>query len=322
MKTPARIAHLDTRIAWPVVGLGVAIGLVLLLLGGNGGALVLTDTLLMILFAASLNLIMSYGGMVSFGHAAYFGLGAYGFTLSVARFDLPIPLALAIGPVVATLGALVFGAISVRLTRIYFAMLTLAFGEITFTVLFQWYGFTGGDTGITDFMTPRFGLSEQAFTALVLAVVVICLLLLWRVVNSPLGLAIRSVGQDPFRAAASGLNPKRVQLTAFVIAGFFAGVAGTLFSVFNGNAFPDYAGIGLTLDSLVMVVLGGLYSFGGAIYGAVVYTLLKTYVPLIIPQWELVVGVILLAVVMVMPHGFAGGIRILAGLLRKERAGE
>jgi len=276
---------------------------------GPGAGLAISEILLMVLFASSLNLLMSYGGMVSFGHAAYFGLGAYGFTLAVAKFHVPIPLALVIGPVVAALGALVFGALCVRLTKIYFAMLTLACGQITFTVLFQWYDFTGGDTGIIGFMKPSFNLDPRLFAVVVLAVVVLCLIFLWRVVNSPLGITIRSVGEDPHRAAAMGVNPRRVQLTAFVIAGFLAGIAGTMFSVFQGNAFPDYAGIGFTLDSIVMVVLGGLNSFAGGIYGAVIYTLLKSYVPQFIQEWELVVGIILLMVVMWSPTGFAGGLQ-------------
>lgn len=293
---------------WPVVG-GVVLVLVPLATLGPGAGLAISEILLMVLFASSLNLLMSYGGMVSFGHAAYFGLGAYGFTLAVAKFHVPIPLALVIGPVVAALGALVFGALCVRLTKIYFAMLTLACGQITFTVLFQWYDFTGGDTGIIGFMKPSFNLDPRLFAVVVLAVVVLCLIFLWRVVNSPLGITIRSVGEDPHRAAAMGVNPRRVQLTAFVIAGFLAGIAGTMFSVFQGNAFPDYAGIGFTLDSIVMVVLGGLNSFAGGIYGAVIYTLLKSYVPQFIQEWELVVGIILLMVVMWSPTGFAGGLQ-------------
>jgi len=187
--------------------------------------------------------------MVSFGHAAYFGLGAYDFTLAVARFVVPVELAVVLGPVAVAVGGLVFGALCVGLTAIHFAMLTLACAQITFTVLFQWYDFTGGDTGITGFMNPRFGPSEQNFTTLVLAVLIICLFAMARIVKSPLGLSIRSVGQDRWRAEALGLAPRRVQLTIFVIAAFFARIAGTLFAVFQGSAFPDYAGLGFPLMS-------------------------------------------------------------------------
>lgn len=276
----------------------------------------MTEIVILALFAASLNLLMSFGHMVSFGHAAYFGLGAYGFTLAVVRAGLPPEAALLVGPLVAALGGLIFGALCVRLTEIYFAMLTLACAQITYTVLFQWYDFTGGDTGITGFMTPRLGLSEAGYASLALWTVVVALLALWAIVKSPLGLMIRAVGQDRARAEALGLGARKVQLTAFVIAAFFAGIAGTLYAVLHGSAFPDYAGLGLTLDGLIMVVLGGLNSFAGGIWGAVIYQLLSTFVPKVIHEWELVLGFVLLAICLVMPHGFVGLIKRL-GLGRK-----
>jgi len=298
----------------------VALVFVLLVLAGQGAALVITDVLIMVLFASSLNLLMSYGGMVSFGHAAYFGLGAYGLALSVAKLGLPVWAGLAAGPLAAALAALVYGALCVRLTHIYFAMLTLACSEITYTVLFQAYDYTGGDTGITSFMAPRLGLDPRAYGVLVLAVVTACLVFLWRVVKSPLGLAIRSVGEQAPRAAALGYNPRRVQHLAFVIAGTLAGVAGTLFAVYHGNAFPDYAGIGFTIDALVMVVIGGLRSFAGGIYGAVIYTLLKTFASRYVTHWELAIGLVLLAVVLASPAGFAGILRRLGPAARDKAA--
>jgi branched-chain amino acid transport system permease protein len=296
-----------------LVAVPVAMTLVLLTSMGPGAALVITDVLIMVLFASSLNLLMSYGNMVSFGHAAYFGLGAYGFALSVAKLGLPLWVALATGPLTAAFGALVYGALCVRLTHIYFAMLTLACGEITYTVLFQAYDFTGGDTGITNFMAPRLGLEPWAYGVLVLVIVTACLGALWWVVKSPLGLAIRAVGDEPHRAAALGYNPRRVQHAAFVVSGTLAGIAGTLFAVFHGNAFPDYAGIGFTIDALVMVVIGGLRSFLGGVYGAVIYTLLKTFASRYVTHWELAIGVILLCVVLASPAGFAGMLQRLIG---------
>lgn len=276
----------------------------------------LTEIVILALFAASLNLLMSFGHMVSFGHAAYFGLGAYGFTLAVVRAGLPPEAALLAGPVVAAVGGLIFGALCVRLTEIYFAMLTLACAQITYTVLFQWYDFTGGDTGITGFMVPRLGLSEAGYASFALWTVVAALLALWVIVKSPLGLMIRAVGQDRARAEALGLGARKVQLTAFVIAAFFAGIAGTLYAVLHGSAFPDYAGLSLTLDGLIMVVLGGLNSFAGGIWGAVIYQLLSTFVPKVIHEWELVLGFVLLGICLAMPHGFVGLLKRL-GLGRK-----
>lgn len=293
-------------VSWRIVIPALVVIEAINLLGATSTSTMLTEIMILALFASSLNMLMSYGHMVSFGHAAYFGLGAYGFTLAVAKGGIPPELALLVGPVVAALGGLVFGALCVRLTEIYFAMLTLACAQITYTVLFQWYGFTGGDTGITGFMTPRFGLSEQAFATVVLVAVTLSLFALWAIVKSPLGLSIRAVGQDRYRAEALGLAARRVQLTAFVIAAFFAGIAGTLYAVLHGSAFPDYAGLGLTLDALIMVVLGGLNSFAGGIWGAVIYQLLSGFVPKFIHEWELVLGLLLLVICLAMPKGFAG----------------
>lgn len=309
----ARVAR--ATVDWRFVVPALAAVLVVNWLGSTSTATMMTEIMIMALFASSLNLLMSFGHMVSFGHAAYFGLGAYGFTLAVTRGGVPPEMALAVGPLVAALGGLVFGALCVRLTQVYFAMLTLACAQITYTVLFQWYGFTGGDTGVTGFMIPRFGLTEKGYATAVLAVVTLSLLALWGIVKSPLGLSIRAVGQDRYRAEALGLGPRRVQLVAFVIAAFFAGVAGTLYSVLHGAAFPDYAGLGLTLDGLIMVVIGGLNSFAGGIWGAIIYELLAGFVSSVIHAWELVLGLILLGICLVMPNGFAGALARLRAML-------
>lgn len=305
-----------TAVSWKVVLPALVVIELVNRFGATSTSTLVTEIMILALFASSLNMLMSYGHMVSFGHSAYFGLGAYGFTLAVTRGGVPPEMALLAGPFVAALGGLVFGALCVRLTEIYFAMLTLACAQITYTVLFQWYGFTGGDTGITGFMTPRFGLSEQGFATAVLVVVTLSLLALWGIVRSPLGLSIRAVGQDRYRAEALGLSARRVQLTAFVIAAFFAGIAGTLYAVLHGSAFPDYAGLGLTLDGLIMVVLGGMGSFASGVWGAVIYQLLASFVPKVIHEWELVLGLILLVICLAMPRGFAG----LIARLRSGRA--
>lgn len=285
-------------------------------LGSGSTSTLVTEVLILALLASSLNLLMSFGHMVSFGHSAYFGIGAYGFTLAVVRADLPPELALVAGPLAAAAGGLVFGALCVRLSEIYFAMLTLACAQITYTILFQWYDVTGGDTGITGFMTPRLGLTETGYASFVLAVVTLALLGLWAIVKSPLGLMIRAVGQDRARAEALGLAGRRVQLVAFVIAAFFAGIAGTLYAVLHGSAFPDYAGLGLTLDALIMVVLGGLNSFAGGIWGAVIYQALSTFAPRVMHHWELLLGILLLATCLAMPQGFAGLIARLQARLK------
>jgi branched-chain amino acid transport system permease protein len=263
------------------------------LLLGQGVALLATEVAIMALFATSLGFLINYGGMVSFGHAAYFGLGAYGFALAAAKLGLPLWLAVVLGPLTAALGAVLFGALCVRLTHIYFAMLTLACSEIVFTIIFQSYDYTGGDNGITNFMPPRFGLTPQVYAAVTIGVVAACLALLARI----------------------------VQLVACVIAGTLAGIAGMMYSAFQGNAFPDYAGIGITIDALVMVVIGGVKGFYGGVFGAIIYVLLKTFVSRAFTHWELIIGLILIAVVLVFPGGVSALLQKL-GLSRKSPAGQ
>ncbi|MDE1544053.1 branched-chain amino acid ABC transporter permease [Dechloromonas agitata] len=265
----------------------------------------LSDLLIWILFAASLNFLISFSGMVSFGHAAYFGLGCYGFALA-AQAGAPISLAVILGPVVATVGAAVYGTICVRLNKIYFAMLTLACAEITYSIIHQWYDLTGGDTGLTQFAPPLLNLGARGFAFLALACCAGGLLIIRLVLDAPLGLVVRSVGENPDRAAALGFSQRKVQWVAFVIAGFLAGVAGTLYSAFQGNAFPDYAGMRFSLTPLVMVILGGLGSFAGPIVGAVVDKSLVGVLSHYVSLWELIMGVIVIAVVVYSPHGFWG----------------
>jgi branched-chain amino acid transport system permease protein len=188
-------------------------------------------------------------------------------------------------------------------------MLTLACSEIVFKGLFQAYDYTGSDNGITNFMPPRFGLTAQVYAAMTIVVVGLCIGLLASIVRSPLGLAIQAVGEEPHRAAALGFSPRIVQLIACVIAGTLAGTAGTMYSVFHGNAFPDYAGMSITVDALVMVVIGGVKGFYGGVFGAVIYVLLKTFVSRAFTHWELVIGLILIAVVLIFPTGVAGLLR-------------
>ena len=266
----------------------------------------LIEVMIFALFASALNLWLSYAGILSFGHAVYFGLGAYGVAITIERFGWPMPLGILAGPFVSAAFALVFGFLCVQLTTIYMAMLTLACAEVTYAVAFQWFDFTGGDSGISGYVPAMLGLSPSWYGVVVLVVVTVSILALWRIVHSPLGLTIRAVGQNTIRAGAMGHGRKKVQLISFVIMGFMSGIAGTLFGVFHGNVFPDYMGVLYTIDGLVMILLGGLHSFGAGIYGAIVFKTLDSLIAQYFLYWQLVIGLILLAVILFSPTGIAG----------------
>jgi branched-chain amino acid transport system permease protein len=276
----------------------------------------LIEVMIFALYASALNLLLSYSGFVSFGHAVYFGLGAYGLAITMANFGWPMWAGIVAGPLVSAFFGLLYGALCIQLTAIYAAMLTLACAELTFAVMFQWFEFTGGDSGISGHVPAMLGLAPEHFGLIVLVVVAISIIFLWRVIHSPLGLTIKAVGQNPGRAAAMGHSRKHVQLVAFVISAFLSGIAGTLFGLFHGNVFPDYVGVLFTIDGLVMVLLGGLYSFGAGIYGAIVYKILDNLVAHYFQYWQLVIGVILIIVVLVSPSGVAGLINKIIGRIR------
>ena len=223
-------------------------GCAVILMVDRGTIFLITEILIWALFAVSVNLLLTYARLISFGQAAYFGLGAYGFALSIWWLDLPMVAGLFAGPALATVMAFAFGALCVRLTRIYFAMLTLACAQVVFAVIFKWYKVTGGDTGLTGFAPSRLGLSAEWFGILVLAVVSAGIYAMWRTVQAPIGLAIRSVGDNALRATTLGYSRKFVQLLAFTMSGFWAGVAGTLFAAMHGAVFVDYADVEVTLD--------------------------------------------------------------------------
>ena len=264
------------------------------------------DILISVLFACSLYFMMGPGGMHSFGHAAYFGLGAYGAALFVRGLGLPMEWALLVGPIVAALGALLFGWFSVRLSGVYLAMLTLAFAQITWAIVFQWDAVTGGSNGING-VWPSVWLSDKrSYYLLTLALVLLSCLCLRKILFSPYGYAMRAGRDAPLRAEAIGIDVKRVQWVAFVIAGGFAGVAGTLYAFSKGSISPEILHVSHSVDALVMVMLGGIQTIAGPVIGAVSFTWLHDAVARNTEYWRAMLGAIILLLVLLFPQGIAG----------------
>jgi branched-chain amino acid transport system permease protein len=267
----------------------------------------LTEIAIVGLFATAFNLLMGFGGMVSFGHAAYFALGAYVAALLVKRAGVPMLLALPAAPLAAAAGALLFGYFIVRLSHTYFAMLSLAFGQIVFTVIFKWKTLTGGDDGLLDVWPPAWLKSPAGYYYFTLAVVGLSLLALRAIVDSPFGYALRSVRENPRRARFIGIDVRRHQLVAFVISGAFSGLAGGLFAFYNGSVFPDFAYFTKSFEPLVVALLGGVQSFFGPLAGAFGFKLLEWLVSRQWPvYWPLFLGSIVIVVIVLLPSGFVG----------------
>ena len=265
-----------------------------------------TEILAFVLFAASLHLLWGYGGMVSFGHAAYFGLGAYGAALGLVKAGLPMPAAFLLGPLAAAAAAAVFGVFCVRLTSIYFAMLTLAFAQIAYTVVFQWYDFTGGDNGLLGVWPPGWLAGPARYYLFALAVTAVGLGFLFWVTQSPLGLALRAIRENPRRAEAVGIDVRLHQWLAFVLAGLVGGLGGAVYVFQKGSAFPNYLFVEKSIEPLVMILLGGVGAFLGPVVGAGVFTVLDTVVTRYLHYWGAVLGAILTALVVVFPRGLLG----------------
>jgi branched-chain amino acid transport system permease protein len=266
------------------------------------------DVLIAILFATSLHFIMGPGGMHSFGHAAYFGLGAYGAALTVKFLAAPMPAALVAGLLIAVGGALLFGWFSVRLSGVYLAMLTLAFAQIVWSVLFQWEDLTGGSNGILGIWPQAPFDSRAAFYLMTLAVVVAGVLLLRRFLFAPFGYAMRGGRDSPLRAEAIGINVKRVHWIGFAIAGTFAGAAGGIFAFAKGTITPDVAWVSRSIDAMVMVLLGGIQTLTGPIVGAAVFTFLQDNIMRQTEFWRGLLGAVILLLVLVFPGGIVGAL--------------
>jgi branched-chain amino acid transport system permease protein len=274
------------------------------------------DVLIAILFATSLHFIMGPGGMHSFGHAAYFGLGAYGTALLVKWFAAPMFLALAAAPVLALIGALLFGWFAVRLSGVYLAMLTLAFAQIVWAAVFQWEGLTGGSNGILGIWPAMPFDTRGSYYFLTLALAAIGVLLLRRFLFAPFGYAMRAGRDSPLRAEAIGLDVKRVHWLAFAIAGMVCGIAGGLFAFAKGSISPETIGVDRSIDGLVMVLLGGLQTLTGPIVGASVYAVLQDTIMRSTEYWRALLGAIILLLVLVFPSGIVGGFSKLVSRMR------
>jgi len=294
-----------------IAGIGVVIVLALLPLVETSSpyALVLgIDVLIAVLFATSLHFIMGPGGMHSFGHAAYFGLGAYGAGLLVKFFAASMPLALLLAPFLAGAGALLFGWFAVRLSGVYLAMLTLAFAQIVWAIVFQWENLTGGSNGILGIWPAAPFDLRGHYYLLTLALTVCGVLALWRMLFSPFGYAMRAGRDSPLRAEAIGIDVKRVHWIAFAIAGLVCGIAGALFAFAKGSISPETISVGHSVDAMVMVLLGGLQALTGPVVGAGVFAVLQDAIMRQTEYWRALLGGVILLLVLAFPGGIVGGI--------------
>jgi branched-chain amino acid transport system permease protein len=276
------------------------------LFAGDYAMGLVAELLILAVFAASLHFLMGLGGMASFGHAAFFGIGAYGAALALKALQWPMAACLLAAPFAAALAGLLAGWLCVRLSGVYLAMLSLAVAQIAWATSFQWVELTGGDNGLLGVWPAPSVASRGAFLLLTLALTVAALAALRMSAFSPIGYALRAARDAPQRAEASGIDVRGMQWAGFVIASGFAGIAGGLYAFAKGSVFPTYLAIGKSVDALIMVLLGGIGSLTGPIVGAFAFGGLEAELMANVAFWRAILGVVILALVLVAPSGIMG----------------
>jgi branched-chain amino acid transport system permease protein len=279
--------------------------------------------------ALGFNLLLGYTGLLSFGHSAYFGAGAYAVAFIVKYAKLESMEAFLLGGIVAS-GAIaaLFGLLCVRYTRIFFGILTMALSQVLWSLAFKFFWVTGGSDGLRV-PTPtllggsvragndKFEFLSHRYYYYVLAVFVICVAVMWVIVHSPFGKALQAIRDNETRAEFVGVQVWHYRWVAFVISGIFTGVAGALWVPLNGLTTPDILHWTFSGKMVFFTVLGGFQTFFGPIVGAVIYNYLETYAVGHTVYWQMVLGIVLVAMVLALPAGIVGTLRRL--VLRSAR---
>jgi branched-chain amino acid transport system permease protein len=265
-----------------------------------------SEILILALFATSLNFILGYGGMLSFGHAAFYAIGAYTYAILAKKVNAPFVISFLASPLIAGIAGIIIGIFCIRLKGFYFAILTLAFGQLVWAIIFKWYGFTEGDNGITGIYIPEFLQNNVNLYIFTLIILIISFSIMKTILNSPFGLALKSIRENPERTEFVGININRYRLYAFVISTFFTGVSGALFAIFERSAFPSYAYWVTSGNAVIMTLLGGMHTFIGPSIGAVLILILESTIHSFTEYWPIVLGTVLILLVIFLPNGVFG----------------
>ena len=297
-------------LAWALFGLLLA-GFPLL--GGDFYVNLGSQIFIAAIFAASLNLLVGYGGLVSLGHAAWIGLAAYASALLYLRLGLGHWITAPLALVLTTSIAAIVGWIALRATGLGFLMITLALSQVAWGTAYRWSALTEGDKGLSGLTRPApFGLSldkPAAFYYFALAVAIVAIWLMARFVGSPFGAVLRGTRDGPRRMAALGHDVWRVRWIAFVYSGFWGAVAGLLFVYYHKYIHPTTLSLATSAEALLGVIAGGAGTLAGPIVGATIVLLLKSYVSAYLERWNMLLGIVFVVIVVFMPDGVVPGLR-------------
>jgi branched-chain amino acid transport system permease protein len=267
---------------------------------------ILGEALIMSLLALSFNLLFGFMGQLSFGQAAFYGLSGYTVAMLITKFHFNFWLSLAAGVLVAAVLGLIIGFFCVRLRGIYFSILTLAFGQLIYFVIYKWHDFTGGDDGIQGVYPPDLLNSPVSYYFFILVVFILSTYLLWRIVNSPFGYTLKSMRENSERTEFLGIGIARYQLVAFIIAAAYAGLAGALWAPFYRSMAPSALFWLKSAEPVNAAILGGSSLFFGPIFGMFIMTFFHAWVLAYTVFWAFIMGVLILIVIFFLPGGMLG----------------
>lgn len=264
----------------------------------------LTEVIILGLFATAYNLVLGYGGQISFGHAAFFGLGAYALAIFLVKLSLPLWLVFVTAPILGILIGAIFGFFAIRAVHMFVGFLTLALAQMVWAIFYK-FSFVGGVDGIWSLPIGEAFYSPLTFYYFTAAIAGICFLLLYLIVRSPFGLVLKSIRDNSLRSEFVGLNYKVYQIVVFAISAFFCSIAGVLYGMLNRGAYPDMLHWLTTGNALIMTLLGGMYSFVGPLLGAGIMVVLGDFVIKKTIYWPLIMGIIVILIVLLFPGGIA-----------------
>jgi branched-chain amino acid transport system permease protein len=280
----------------PAVGLNISLG---------------TTVVLFALAASSVNILLGYTGLMAFGNAAFFGVGAYGSALFIADVNANLVLGLLVGTACATVAAIVIAPFLIRRRGIYFSLLTIAFGQVFYFVAYRWSNVTGGEDGFSMTKPPLLGgstpiLNGAAYYYFCLAIFAVLLFLVWRIMRSPFGLTLQGIAQNEARIRYLGINSDRFIFIALMLSGFVAGLGGALYSVSIAFSYPLLMDWHQSGDFVMMVILGGVGTIWGPVIGAAIYAIAQNVLSSFTPAWQIIIGGMFILFVLAFPKGLLG----------------
>lgn len=302
-----------STIGWGLVALAAVLAP---LLANERQLFLLMSVFVLAVFATSFNVLLGYTGLVSFAHAAYYGVGAYTVALLALHAGASPMLGFVLAPLATAVVAYVTGLIALRATRLYFALLTLALGQLLFLVTFQWRSLTRGDDGIHGIVLPPAlvpTINRYWFT---LATAALALAMLAVVMRSPFGQTLRAIRENRQRTAFLGIKVKRYELAAFTLGGTFAGYAGAMYAIYNRQAFPELMHWTTSAEPIFVTLIGGLSSYAGPAVGAIVFGLLEDWITRNVTYWQAVLGFVVLLIILFLPGGLVEGFQRIVARLR------